>query len=116
MKKEYKKATKLMSKDRFLKDKWYRMSRRVKGDPTYTNRPHLYKGLNLCSKKHFMEWATSHPWFNRLWNAYIRSEREIRFAPSIDRKDNSLGYVEGNMRWITHSKNCSLGASSITRK
>jgi hypothetical protein len=31
------------------------------------------------------------------------------YPPSIDREDTSKGYVEGNLRWLTHLENSRLG-------
>ena len=103
-----KKRKHILSKNVFLCNLWYRMNNRTKGKDT--NRPHLYIGKECLTYKEFKPWALSHPWFNRLWNAYVASEYVIRLAPSVDRKDTSLGYTIDNMRWISNSRNCSLGA------
>lgn len=69
---------------------------------------HLYEGLSILSKEEFFAWADTLE-FRKMLQAYKESGYDQRFAPSIDRIDTHVGYVIGNMRWLTHSENSSLG-------
>ena len=75
------------------------------------NKRHLYEGLEVMGREDFYRWSLSDNSFNSLYQTWVDSEYEKRLSPSIDRVDTSLGYVEGNVRWITHSENSRLGAT-----
>ena len=40
-----------------------------------------------------------------MWNAFIQKGKIKKYAISIDRLDNNLGYVEGNVNFVTHGFN-----------
>jgi hypothetical protein len=71
---------------------------------------HLYEGLEILSKEEFYSWSINDPTFNELFVEYENSNYENRLAPSVDRKDSTLGYNLANMRWLPHWKNSQLGA------
>lgn len=71
---------------------------------------HLYKGKDILSKEAFYEWAQNSPDFFDLWDHYKESGYQQKLAPSVDRKDSSLGYEPHNMEWVTHSENSRRGA------
>lgn len=71
---------------------------------------HLYAGKELSiSKSDFYDMAMNSDEFKQLWAAWVKSGYDMRMTPSFDRIDSSLGYVPGNVRWITHSENSRLG-------
>lgn len=76
---------------------------------------HLYKGLEILKREEFYKWSleSNYPY---LLQAYEASGYDMKLAPSIDREDSSLGYVIGNIRWVTHSENSRDGANSKRRK
>jgi len=73
-------------------------------------KPHLYSGLDIVPREEFYAWALADgSEFFPMLEAYIASGLDMRLAPSIDRRDTSLGYTLDNIRWLTHSENSSLG-------
>jgi hypothetical protein len=71
---------------------------------------HLYQGLVIINKDEFYEWSLADEGFNTLYEVWVASGYNRKLSPSIDRENPLEGYVIGNMRWITHSENSSLGA------
>jgi len=84
------------------------MSRRVRG---YV-KSHLYKGLDILSREDFYKFSNKSIHFDTLYNAWVISNYDRKLSPSIDRIDTSLGYINGNIQWITHSENSKKGAIS----
>lgn len=77
---------------------------------------HLYEGLEILPRKEFYEWAWDNPEFWRLYTRWTKEGYDQRLTPSINRIDSNKGYVLGNVEWVTHSVNSSLGGSSHKRK
>ncbi len=73
-------------------------------------KPHLYKGLPIMSKETFYTWSKEDSGFLSLYDNWIKSNYARKLSPSINRKDVTNGYVAGNVEWLTHSENSSLGA------
>ncbi len=84
------------------------MKRRVDGHI----KPHLYKDKEICDRGLFYKWSSSNTDYNTLYGSWVDSGYDKKLSPSIDRKDTALGYVIGNMQWITHSENSRKGAMS----
>lgn len=85
---------------------------RTQGKSTRPHSVHLYKGLPICEKEEFMEWALNNRVFKRLYNQWKAANYDIRFVPSPDRMDSYEGYVIGNIKWVPFSENCSQGRRS----
>jgi hypothetical protein len=88
------------------------MTRRVTG---YV-KPHLYKGLDICSRDVFYDWSLDNESFNYLYIDWVDSGFKRALSPSIDRIDTNKGYVSGNIQWITLSENSKKGAISRHKK
>lgn len=73
---------------------------------------HLYKGLDILTREEFNIWAFKDSTFTDMLAVYEANDYDQRFAPSIDRIDTQQGYVIGNIRWLTHSQNSSLGGQN----
>lgn len=71
---------------------------------------HLYEGKELLSKQEFYDFSCNDPTFSKLFEQWVESGYQRKLSPSVDRIDSSKGYVIGNIRWLTHSQNSSLGA------
>lgn len=90
-------------------DRAYRKTRNGKISVTYTDMRkrvrtrEAYKGLELLSRKDFVEWSLNSTEFNRLFDNW--DHNDIRTSPSIDRIDPKRGYTLDNMRWLTVSDN-----------
>ena len=91
----------------YLMRTYRNMSSRVLG--ILKTKRHLYEGLDILPKEEFYEWSLQSNYPDLLKN-YQESGYDMKLAPSIDREDSSLGYITGNIRWITHSENSRLGA------
>jgi|TARA_R110000737_G_C14519523_1_gene475140 hypothetical protein len=87
------------------------MNRRVRG---YV-KPHLYNGLELCTREEFYSWSSTNESFVLLYKEWVDSDYSRSLSPSIDRIDSSLGYTFENMQWITLSENSRRGANSRWR-
>jgi len=66
-------------------------ARNVEG-PTYT-------------KKWFFDWLTSQPEFHRLFHIWVINDYDKWSKPSVDRKDELLGYTEYNIELVTWEQN-----------
>ncbi len=94
----------------FLVSTWHNMTGRVSGHTKAKD--HLYKGLSICEKEQFYDFSWRNSDFTDLYIQWVISGFEKKYTPSIDRIDPKLGYVLGNMRWLTLSENSRTGAVS----
>ena len=90
------------------------MKSRVEG--VLKHKAHLYEGKEILPKSDFYSWAMNNVTFHTLFSSWISSGYDKKYTPSIDRIDSSLGYVAGNMQWLTHSEKSSKGAISKHNK
>lgn len=97
----------------YLMRKYRNMLSRIRG--VQKKKAHLYKGKTILPKHEFYDWALTHPDFKSLFAAYKRSNRKRKYAPTVNRIDSKRGYELGNMEWLTHSENSSLGSTSELR-
>ena len=77
---------------------------------------YLYEGKELLPKEEFYSWTLSSTSFYTLWDEYEKQGFPQKLAPSVDRKDSSLGYSSDNMEWVTHSENSRRGAVQRHKK
>ena len=68
---------------------------------------HLYQGLDILPKEQFYEFALNNSEFHRLFKEWEDALYQRRLCPSIDRIDAKLGYVLGNIQFLTMSENSS---------
>lgn len=76
---------------------------------------HLYEGLEILDKESFYQWSLSDDMFNQIFDEWVISDYNRKLTPSIDRIDPCLGYIDDNIRWLTHSENSKLGAENQQR-
>lgn len=72
-------------------------------------KPHLYKGLPILDKHVFYIWALENKDFKKLFKTWELCGYDRKLTPSINRIDSSKGYILGNIEFITHSENSTLG-------
>ncbi len=93
----------------FLRKRYWNMKRRVKG--TAGPRPKgSYLGVPLMEMEDFLEWGRAHPEYARLYYSWVESGRARSLTPTVDRIKRELGYVLGNIQWLTMSDNTRKGA------
>jgi len=97
----------------FLMRAYRNMQSRVSG--VQLNKAHLYKGLSLLPREEFYRWALNNSEFWRLFKQWVVSDYSRKLTPSINRTNTYKGYEKGNIEWLTHSINSSLGGSSPKR-
>lgn len=68
---------------------------------------HLYEGLDILPKEQFYEFALNDSEFHKLFKDWEDSLYQRRLCPSIDRIDTKLGYIIGNIQFLTMSENSS---------
>lgn len=73
----------------------------------------VYFGKKFCSREEFLNMFKEDSEFNRLFIEWKDSGYDNRFVPSVDRIDNSGDYTLDNIRFITHSENCSKDQDKI---
>lgn len=94
----------------FLMRVYRNMESRVTG--IQWKKAHIYEGLDLLPREQFYDWAKNDSTFNLLYVNWKKSGYNRKITPSINRIDSLLGYLYGNIEWITHSENSRLGAVS----
>lgn len=83
--------------------KYYVLKERTEGR---TKQRHNSFGKELISKDDFYAWFDENiDSFMALHDTYVASNFDRKLIPSIDRLNNDLGYVRGNMQWITLTDN-----------
>ena len=74
-----------------------------------------HKGLPCMSKRTWTKFLkrTFAERF-KLWIIWKQNGFPLRLSPSINRLNNSKGYIPRNVEWITHSKNSMLSRRNST--
>jgi hypothetical protein len=88
----------------FLRVKYDKLMNRVNG-----HSKKRYEGMRLIPRQEFYDWALNEKNLFYLYHNWIRGGYQLKDMPTVDRIDNNGGYVQNNIRWLTQSKNSSLG-------
>lgn len=83
----------------FLDQKYTVMSKRVRGK--IANRGTTCVGLPIVSRKEFIDWAYQQAYLIPMFEKYKQSGWKRNLCPTIDRIDNSKGYLIDNMQFLT---------------
>lgn len=70
--------------------------------PNSVKRGHKAPDFN---EQELLEWVTSQPHFNKLWDDYVASGYNRMKVPSLDRLDESIGYKFSNIELVTWEVN-----------
>lgn len=98
----------------FVERMYYYMQRRVKGKGTD---PKHYKGLGISPREYFYRYAEQDTTLHRLFRNWVKSGYNLRCRPTPDRLNSKLGYIIGNIEFVTYRKNCSrAGKKNKKRK
>lgn len=107
---EYRKRTGNLATKKYEKTKkgflmrcYRNMESRVSG--VQKLKSHLYKDKPILPRDDFNKWAIDNKDFHLLFDAWELAKYDRKLSPSINRINPELGYVLGNMEWITHSEN-----------
>ncbi len=79
------------------------MQSRIEG--VQKKKHYLYAGKDLLPRQDFYDWANNSPEFHEMFDVYKASGFDRKLAPSVDRLESSVGYVFGNIEWVTHQEN-----------
>ena len=70
--------------------------------------------MNMLNYEQYCVWVKDNiDTFDLLYEQWAKSGFDRRLTPSIDRIDNSEGYIASNMRWVTLSENSSKGSKKL---
>jgi hypothetical protein len=91
------------TKNGFIMRMYRNMKSRITG--VQKAKYYLYENKPLIIKEDFYAWAKNNKQFDILFEAYKKSNYQMKLAPSIDRIDSLKGYSIDNMQFLTHSEN-----------
>lgn len=91
--------------DSCLKKIWFRMVSRCKHKPEMVKRNIKV----LFSKDEFISFVKNKTNYEDIYNNWVKNNYYIRFAPTIDRIDNSGNYEFSNIQILTQSENSKKG-------
>jgi hypothetical protein len=88
--------------ERLLKLKYSGMRRRILGLNKHSN----LVGLELMPLKEFLDWTEkTKKQFMKLFRQWKTAGYPRKLSPSVDRINNKIGYVAGNLQWLTQQQN-----------
>jgi len=83
----------------------YQSMRKRSLDP---NRPNI-PNEHLCSRQEFYDFALNSIDYRTLHANWVESGFEFALIPTVDRIDNTKGYLIDNIQFITHTENVCKG-------
>lgn len=78
--------------------------------PRSNGKKYSVNGTIFLTKDEWLKWCyepNNYKKFIEIYNNWVQSDFKEKLSPSIDRIDNSLGYIVSNLQWLTKSENCS---------
>lgn len=86
-----------------IKETYRLMVRRVNGESTRC--PEIYKGLPICTKEEFFNWANNNNKLQDIHKEWVDSDYNYYLKPSINRIESDKGYTLDNIEFITLIEN-----------
>lgn len=68
---------------------------------------------NIIPKEDFIKFASEDVAYNNYYKQWVVSGFQRNLSPSIDRIDNSKGYISGNLQFLTFVENASKGNKDV---
>lgn len=69
-------------------------------------------GMPYLSRAEFYEWFDQHLGeYMELFKVWEANNFKKKYAPSVDRVDNKVGYIASNLQWLSISDNTRKGTS-----
>lgn len=91
------------NRSRIFRNRYRLLKARVLGTAAH---PHSAFGKELLTYEEFCVWVTSNmDSFDAIYSSWEKSGFKRSHSPSIDRIDNSKGYIPSNMQWLSVSDN-----------
>lgn len=105
---EYDKNRQRTSKKRILAHRYSQIRQRVEGRAI---REYKVKDSEILSKKDYIKWCNDNmEAFDKIYDSWEKSGFARPLTPSIDRKNNNLGYTAYNMQWLALTDNVKKGS------
>lgn len=85
----------------------------------------MYSSMKLRTKKKgykeiinreaFIKFASDNMQYRTLYNIWVSENYQMKYCPTIDRIDNSKGYIEGNLQFLNQRENTIKGYLETNR-
>lgn len=95
----------------FLKRVWNNI--KIRCTNKYHSTAKYYYGKKYCDRDEFINYFKNNKTFLKLFKRWAKFDYEYKEIPSINRKNNDLGYLLENLEFITHSENCGINKEKL---
>lgn len=72
----------------------------------FRSKEERFKNVKIITKENFIQFGLKNDRYIILFNNWVESGYDNKLSPTIDRVNNKLGYIEGNLQFLTKSENC----------
>jgi len=69
----------------------------------------------IIERKAFIKFASDNIQYKALYNIWMQEDYKMIYCPTIDRIDNSKGYIEGNLQFLNQRENTIKGYLETNR-
>jgi hypothetical protein len=69
----------------------------------------------IINREAFIKFASDNMQYRTLYNIWVSENYQIKYCPTIDRIDNSKGYIEGNLQFLNQRENTIKGYLETNR-
>lgn len=89
-----------------LKNKYHNIVRRCNNYDSYQYKNGAYNGMEYLPLDEWVDFCLdSKDELIPMWERYLKSDKDMRLAISVDRVDNNEGYYKDNLQFVTHGFN-----------